>query len=504
MRSSCWAPDATLNPPGEEARVLGEEARRRPSGHGFLTKGREERRMNGYIKWTWFDIIFSLCYTWAGSTKKTLMKTKAADVVWVGLALFAMFFGAGNLIFPPYMGFLAGSLWSVALLGFLITGISMPLLGVMASARAGGTVEHLAGRVNPKFARILSIVIILAIGPLLAIPRTAATTFEMGVRPNFPWVSPALSSIVFFLLTLFFALNQSKVVDKIGKVLTPFLVITLGWIILKGIFFPLGPVTEGSLENAFARGFREGYQTMDAMASVVFAEIIIAALVYKGYSKVSDQVKMASLAGLIAAIGLGLVYGGLMYLGANSRSLFSPDIERTTLLINITQGILGSAGKVALGLAVSLACLTTSIGLTATVGDFFSALFRGKIGYKIICLATCIFSGIFSTVGVTKIVMIAVPLLVLVYPVTIVLIILTILGRTTLRKSIYTGAVIGALSTSLFDALASAGFPISSANALISYIPLAKAGFPWILPALAGGIIGGLIREKGRPAQPSP
>ena len=169
------------------------------------------------------------------------MSKKTGDVIWVGLALFAMFFGAGNLIFPPFLGFLAGPSWPMAMLGFLITGIGMPLLGIMASSRAGGTVEHLAGRVSPLFGRILSIVIILAIGPLLAIPRTAATTFEMGVRPNFPGARPPLSSsVVYFAVTLFFALNQKKVVDEIGKILTPFLVGTLALIILKGVFFPLG------------------------------------------------------------------------------------------------------------------------------------------------------------------------------------------------------------------------------------------------------------------------
>jgi len=260
---------------------------------------------------------------------------KTSDVVLVGMALFAMFFGAGNLIFPPYMGFQSGSLWSISLLGFLITGIGMPLMGIIAAARAGGTIEHLAGRVGPRFARVLSIIVIMAIGPLLAIPRTAATTFEMGVRPNLPWVPPAVSSVVFFVITLFFALNQTTVVDKIGKFLTPFLLVTLVTIIVKGIVTPLGPLTPGVLDNPFSSGFREGYQTMDAMASIVFAEIIIVALVYKGYRQVRDQVKLASLAGVIAATGLGLVYGGLMYLGATSRGLFAADIERTALLIGI-------------------------------------------------------------------------------------------------------------------------------------------------------------------------
>src|SRR4030043_501109 len=289
------------------------------------------------------------------------MSKKAGDVIWIGLALFAMFFGAGNLIFPPFLGFIAGTSWSIAMIGFLITGIGMPLLGIMASSRAGGTVERLAGRVSPLFGRILSIVIILAIGPLLAIPRTAATTFEMGVRPNIPSADAAISSLVYFAITLFFAFNRRKVVDEIAK-------------------------------------------------------IIIAAMSFKGYSQTSDQVKMTSLAGLVSAIGLGLVYGGLMYLGASSVRLFPRDIERTDLLIRITQGLLGGTGKIILGLAVALACLTTSIGLTATVGDYFSNLSKGKLGYKGICVTTCVFSAVFATVGVTTIVRVAVPLLVTVYP----------------------------------------------------------------------------------------
>ena len=425
------------------------------------------------------------------------MNRKTNDVIWVGLALFAMFFGAGNLIFPPFLGFLAGGKWSIALVGFLITGIGMPLMGIMASARAGGSVEYLAERVSPWFGRLLSLVIILAIGPLLAIPRTAATTFEMGVRPNLPSVTPAISSLVFFGITLYFALNRKKVVDKIGKILTPFLLLTLALIILKGIFRPLGEAVGGTLTNAFGSGFREGYQTMDTLASVVFAEIIIATMIFKGYRQISDQVKMTSLAGVIAATGLGLVYGGLAYLGATAVSLFPGDVERTNLLIGIAQNLLGNGGKVALGLAVSLACLTTSIGLTATVGDYFSNLTWGKLRYKAVCVATCVFSAVFATVGVTTIVRVAVPLLVTVYPIAIVLILLTMMGRLVKHRAIYAGAVAGAFSTSLFDALTSAGVPIEAMNRWISLIPFAKSGFPWILPALTGVVVGLILAKAG-------
>jgi LIVCS family branched-chain amino acid:cation transporter len=403
------------------------------------------------------------------------MGKKTTDVIVVGVALFAMFFGAGNLILPPFMGLMAGTTWKFALLGFLITGIGMPLLGIMAAARAGGTVEHLGNRVNPLFGRIMSILVILAIGPLLAIPRTCATAYEMGIRPAFESFHPAIFSVVFFGVTLAFA----------------------AWIILKGVFTPVGPIVDVGFERPFGNGFREGYLTMDTLASIVFAQIVIAALVFKGYANVGEQVKMTSFAGLIAATGLGLVYGGLMYLGSTAGSVYPPDVERTDLLIGITQRLLGGGGKVALGGAVGLACLTTSIALTATVGDYFSTLSKGKVGYTAICIATVVFSAVFAIVGVTTILAVSVPVLVTMYPVAICLIILTLLGRAVAHSAVYAGAVIGALSTSMFEALTAANLPIEIVNTAITYIPLANAGFAWIVPGVVGALIGMALAKTG-------
>ena len=412
------------------------------------------------------------------------------DVLVVGVALFAMFFGAGNLIFPPYMGLLAGTEWRWALWGFLITGIGMPLLGIMAAARAGGTVELMGRRVAPWFGRMLGIVIILAIGPLLAIPRTCATAFELGIRPTWPDFPTALFSLLYFALTFWFAMNRTTVVDKIGKFLTPFLLVTLTWIILKGIFTPLGSIAETGLEGPTGRGFREGYQTMDALASLVFAQIIIGALVFKGYTNIKEQVKMTSMAGAVAALGLGLVYGGLMYLGATASSIYTPAVERTDLLIEIAYGIMGETGKIALGLAVSLACLTTAIGLTATVADYFSNLSDNRLDYRFIAIVTVVFSGIFATVGVTTIVNVAYPLLVTVYPVAIALIILTLAGGPLSQRGVYSGAVTGALLTSIPEALTIAGLPLAPLNVILDKIPLASAGFAWIIPTVLGALIG--------------
>ena len=434
------------------------------------------------------------------------MRQTNKDVLIVGVALFAMFFGAGNLIFPPYMGLLAGTNWQWALLGFLATGIGLPLLGIVAAARAGGTVEDIGRRVGPRFGRLLGIVILLAIGPLLAIPRTCATAFELGIRPLMPGFSIVLFSVIFFSVTLWFALNRSAVLDKIGKYLTPFLILTLVWIILRGVFYPLGTIAETDLTGVAGRGFREGYQTMDALASLVFAQIVIGTLILKGYDNVKDQVKMASVAGGIAALGLGLVYGGLMYLGATASSVYPPGVERTDLLIAIAGGLLGDSGKIVLGLAVGLACLTTAIGLTATVADYFSTLSGNRVGYKLIAVATVVFSGVFATVGVTTIVNVAFPLLITVYPVAIALIVLTLIGGAVAHRAVYTGAVTGGLLTSIPEALTTAGMPVGFLNLLVYKIPFAGAGFAWIIPVIAGTLIGLLVvrfRSKQKNAHPA-
>lgn len=424
------------------------------------------------------------------------MGKKAKDVLVVGFALFAMFFGAGNLIFPPFLGLASGSNWAGALFGFLITGIGMPLLGIMAVSRAGGTIDHFAGRVSPIFAKILGVVVILAIGPLLAIPRTGATTYEMGVKPIFPGASPLFVSIIYFSITLFFVLNPSAVIDKIGKILTPFLIVILSLIILKGIVSPIGPLQDTGIENSFSRGFTEGYQTMDTLVSIAFAEIIIGSLIIKGYTRTRDQINLTTLAGLVAAAGLAFVYGGLMYLGATASGQLPGDTDRTILVVTIVERLLGNPGRIALGIAVALACLTTSIGLTATVGEYFSKLFNEKLSYQTVCIITVVFSAVFATMGVNSIVNFAVPLLVTVYPVAMTLIVLNIFRDFIKNRGIYVGAVMGALLISIFDAISAIGYRISTVNRIVSYIPLSAQGFPWMIPAVLGGIIGALLMRR--------
>lgn len=410
---------------------------------------------------------------------------KNKDYIVVGLALFAMFFGAGNLIFPPALGLLSGQNWFLCMLGFFITGIGMPVLGIIAVAKSGGTVDDLGNKVNPFFSKILGVITILAIGPLIAIPRTGATVYELGVRPIFANISPLVVSIIYFSLTLFFVINQSGIIDRIGKILTPILLSIIGLIIVRGILYPIGNTIDTGIANSFSRGFQEGYQTMDALASIIFGGIILYSLDEKGYNNINEKMNITIKAGIIAGIGLAFVYGGLLYLGATSSGIYPGNIERTTLIINISENILGELGKVLLSLVVSVACLTTSIGLTATVGNYFEKLSKGRLSYRLLVVITVFFSGIMSINGVDRIVIFAGPLLSLVYPSVIVLILMTLFDSYINNKNTYKGAIYTTFIFSLLDIVLG-----------LEGLPFSNIGFPWLIPAIVGGIIGQIYPEN--------
>lgn len=418
------------------------------------------------------------------------MSKKQKDILVVGFALFAMFFGAGNLIFPPYLGIISGDNWLMAMLGFLVTGIGLTLMGIVAVAKTGTSINDLADRVHPKFGAILGSVIMIIIGPLFAIPRTAATTFEIAVKPVFPEASNLLFIVIFFAITLYFAIRPASVVDNIGKLLTPVLLVVLLLIVGNGIINPIGDISALPEPATFSKGFTEGYQTMDALASVIFAGIIINSITTKGYTDKNERVSMTIKAGIVAAVGLSVIYGGLMYLGANLSSTFGADVERTALIITITEMVLGSAGKYVLGITVGLACLTTSIGLTSASGDFFSKITGGKLSYSVVSIATVVISALIATMGVERIVSFSVPILCLSYPVVIVLIVMTVVfGNKLTSRAPFAGAVLGAFLVSFVDFLIGMG---ASSPLLLSFqkaMPLAGAGFGWLVPSIFLSVI---------------
>ncbi|MGO1369698.1 branched-chain amino acid transport system II carrier protein [Senegalia sp. (in: firmicutes)] len=418
-----------------------------------------------------------------------MIKNNNKDSLIIGLALFAMFFGAGNLIFPPSIGISAGDDWISAMLGFFLTGIGMPLLGIIAITKAGGTLENFASKISSNFGKIFGIIIIVILGPLLGVPRTGATTYEMGISPIFENVSPILVSIIFFSLTLFLTIKPTGIIDRIGKLLTPILLIMLSIIIYKGVTMPIGtPINSASI-NTFANGFTEGYQTMDALGAIIFGGIIFNSLLEKGYKDKKSQLKVTLKAGLISSIGLVLVYGGLLYLGATASSVFESDITKTNLTISIVASILGEMGKVVLGICVSAACLTTSVGLIATFGNFFSDITNGKLSYKASVITATIISALIANLGVESIVAFSEPILAVIYPVAIILIVLNLLDDFIKNKVIYIGAVYGTLLVSIMDGLKSLGVNSPIFDNIINILPFWDKGFGWLVPAIIGMLI---------------
>lgn len=427
------------------------------------------------------------------------MNKSLKDIMVVGFALFAMFFGAGNLIFPPSLGLASGDSYLPSMLGFLITGIGLPLLGIIAASKAGGSIEAVGNNVSKGFSRIFALAIMLSIGPLFAIPRTAATTFEMGIKPFFSSTSDVLTvivSIIFFAIVVYFSIVPSEVVDKVGKILTPALLIALIVIIIKGFITPLGDPIPTGIKGAFGIGFKEGYNTMDALASLVFAGIVIGYFVEKGYKDIKSQVSLTIKAGIVSSIGFIIVYGGLTYIGATASAVYEQGMDQTALTIGMTKLLLGSTGQTILSVAVVLACLTTAVGLTATCGDYFSKLTNGKVSYKATVIIVAVFGCVMSVVGVSTIVSIAVPVLVLLYPVATILMILTIFDKHIKNKNVYKGAVIGAFVVSIFTALNALGIEITAINNIIAKIPFKSYSLEWVIPSIIGMVIALLFKDK--------
>lgn len=411
---------------------------------------------------------------------------KKKEVLVLGFALFAMFFGAGNLIFPPTVGIEMGKDWFLAGIGFLLTGVGLPLLGVLAFTKVG-KLEDFSIKISSRFNTLYCTALIFVIGPLFAIPRTGATTFEMGVLPSFPNVNQLTLSIItavlFFGLTLILVIKESKITDIIGKFLTPIILIILATISILGITGNIGTPVDKNITSVFSKGFVSGYQTMDALASVIFGVIIVKGLEGKGITDEREQRFFLSGSGLIAALGLGLIYFSLMFLGAKVSGVGSlPTTSAALYLADIT---LGSAGKIAFGICVATACLTTSVGLVAISSDWFSRF--TPISYKAWAVIICIFSSVIAVNGVDFIVKLSVPVLCILYPVTIILILLNIFGINHVlvyRLATYTTLVVISLE------VVANTFKITGISKALSYIPLAEQGFVWILPCVISMIIG--------------
>ena len=420
---------------------------------------------------------------------KSGRKKFGADSLVVGFALFSMFFGAGNVIFPPYLGFGAGTQWVNGFLFYFIADIGLALFALFTLLKVGGS-ENITGRIGSVASNILMSAIILCIGPMVAIPRTAATTFEMSVVPLISGVSPVIFSVAFFIVVLLLSIRQSAVIDVVGKVLTPALLIGLLVLIIKGIISPLGSIVNPDVDSSFVivNGIKSGYQTMDVLAALAFGIIILKSAQEKGYSDARESSKMIGAAAVIAGVLLLIVYFGLTYLGATSASLFSLDISRAELVIGIVQRLLGKTGLVIFAVVVALACMTTAVALVSSAASFFEKLTKGRLSYAVLVTVICVSSAVISNLGLDRIVAVASPILDIVYPPTLVLIALPWFGDR-LSRGVYRWAVIGALIASVLSTISLYGVSVPIVNTL----PLASLGLGWIVPAAVFGLVAYVI-----------
>lgn len=418
------------------------------------------------------------------------------DCIVVGFALFSMFFGAGNVVFPPYLGMQSGTQWLSGFLFYFIADIGLAMMALFAILRNDGP-EQITGHIGRIPSAVLMSAIILCIGPMLAIPRTAATTYEMSIAPLTSAVSPVLFSVLFFVVILLLSVKESAVVDIVGKVLTPLLLIGLMILIVKGIVTPLGEITAAPIVSGVAgTGIRAGYQTMDVLAAMAFGIIILKSAQDKGYTDGKSKTKMISGAALLAGGLLLLVYLGLTYLGATVSGRFNIHITRAELVIHIVNMLLGRAGTVIFGVVVALACMTTAVALVSSSASFFEKLCRGKVKYSVFVIAICVFSAVVSNLGLDRIVAVAAPVLDVIYPPTLVLIFISLLAPH-LPDRISRGAAIGALLTSVLCTLTANGVAIP----LVESLPLYDLGLSWLIPAAVFGLAASLLRSHARKAE---
>lgn len=414
--------------------------------------------------------------------KQTL---KLTDIIALGFMLFAFFLGAGNIIFPPLAGQLAGDNVISAMGGFLLTAVGLPLLTIVAIAVAGGSWAKLTQDLPVKAATVMAVLIFIIIGPAFAAPRTGLVAYEMAVKPFFAHAEQihlTVFSILFFVVAMSFSWSQGKLIDVIGKVLTP--VLFIGLIVLAGAVFldPQGEIVAAQgeyLTHPLQKGFLEGYNTMDTFGSLMFGVLIVDAIRSKGITEQKPTTKYLILAGLIAAVGLTFVYVSLFYLGATS-SVVAAGADNGGLVLSLyVQALFGSYGQIVLSVIVLLACLTTAIGLISACSDYFSSL--TSISYKkwvIINGAAC---ALVANVGLAQLISLSVPVLFALYPVAIALVVLTFMRKKLPNSRLaYRVVLLVSLLFALVDAAKIIGMDVSAFNVL----PLFDVGMGWVLPTL--------------------
>ena len=431
------------------------------------------------------------------------MKNKLStfDILGLGFMTFAFFLGAGNIIFPPLAGALAGENFTWAMLGFLLTAVGLPLITLIAVAKAGGGLTDMAKYLPSRVAISFALIVFIIIGPSFATPRTALVAFEIGFKPfiaNSTSVTLAIFSVLFFALVGVLSISKGKLLDIVGKVITPLLIILLIVLSTSVFLTPLSDIGIASgayVKNPLVTGFLEGYNTMDTLASLVFGMLIINVVKTKGIKDKATQYKYLSIAGSIAALGLAFVYISLFYLGATSQGIAANISNGGEIITLYVKALFGLPGQLLLSVVVALACLTTAVGLVSAMSDFLCKL-KPKWNRELLVIANCALCALVTNVGLNELISLSVPVLFTVYPVAIALVALTLFNNFLPNKTNSHRFVLSiAFLFGLLDGIKVAGVNMDA----FTFLPLFDKGMAWFLPTFAALIIATVLFKETQP-----
>lgn len=423
-----------------------------------------------------------------------MVQTK--KILVTAFALFSLFFGAGNLILPPLLGFNSGGVWWLVVLGFCLSAVLIPILGILAHAKLQRTIFDFGKKVSPAFSLIYSF-IIYAISISLPSPRTASVTHEIAIQPFFD--SPSwLTSTIYFGFVFVFVINRSKILNIIGKLLTPAIIVILLLLIGNVLFsFPFD-FSEGNIKSPFTDGILEGYQTFDAIGAVVVGGVIIISInIENKEASYLEKKALIRKAGWLAGLGLFLIYAGLILSGSLMHGSFNEEVTRTALLSGMTILSLGTIGNLGLSVLVSLACFTTAVGIVTGTSDFVRAQFKGSnMAYMLTAVVGCILGVVMGQFDVGYIIAVALPALMFIYPITIVLILLNVVPEKYGSATVFKAVVVATIIFSVPDFLNSISL-LAPKGETFSWIPLQEYSLGWVLPGLVVfGLMNVLNRKK--------
>ena len=424
-----------------------------------------------------------------------------------GLLLFGIFFGAGNLIFPPTLGAQSGEQFLPAIAGFVFSGVGIAVLTlIIGTLNPKGYIYEISKKISPLFATIYLAALYLSIGPFFAIPRTATTSYAVGISPLLAEADKGLGLIVFtliyFVAAYLIALNPSKILDRIGRILTPVFALLIIILVILGAF-KYGAnapqtATEAYQTSAFGAGFLEGYNTLDALASVAFSVIAVQTLKQLGFSSKKEYISTIWVVGIVVALGFSALYIGLGFLGNHfpvTEEAMKGGTPGVYILSQATQEIFGSTAQLFLAAMVTVTCFTTTVGLIVSTAEFFNGRFP-QIGYKIYATVFTLIGFAIANLGLDAIIKYSVPVLVILYPITITIVMIVIVNKFVPLSKPGMQLTMGLVTAIAVTGVLASSFEITTLTNLINSLPFANASLPWLVPAIIGILLSLVLPNK--------